>query len=319
MSAKISLSIVVPFLNEELALPILRRRLEGLAGLPEDREIVLVSDGSTDAGVAFVERWAAEDPRVKLIELARNFGHQPAIRAGLDAARGECVAVMDADLQDPPEELLRMYEELKRGNLDVVYSIRAGREGGLALRLAYRIFYALFRMLSDGPSTPDSGDFCVLSRRAVDILRRFPERVQYLRGLRSWIGLRSLGMPMHRSLREAGSSHYSLGNLVSLALNGIVSFSAKPLRLASLLGVGLCATAMGLTGLYLFLGLAYDIHSKSPGFTTIVILLLFLSGAQFLMMGILGEYIRQIFLEVKGRPIYLVARTINLPNEHGHG
>lgn len=314
MPPKVALSIVVPFLNEEMALPILRSRLESLEGMPEDHEVVLVSDGSTDAGVAFVERWAAEDRRIKLIELARNFGHQPAIRAGLDAACGDCVAVMDADLQDPPEELLRMYGELKRENLDIVYSIRAAREGGLILRLAYRVFYALFRVLSDGPSSPDSGDFCVLSRRAVDILRRFPERVQYLRGLRSWIGLRSLGIPMHRPLREAGSSRYSLGNLVSLAVNGIVAFSAKPLRLASLLGVGLCATAMGLAGMYLFLWIAYDIHSKSPGFTTIVILLLFLSGAQFLMMGILGEYVRQIFLEVKGRPIYLVARTVNLPD-----
>lgn len=313
MAPKVSLTIVVPFLNEELALPILRRRLESLEGLPEDRELVLVSDGSIDGGAAFVERWAAEDGRVKLIELSRNFGHQPAIRAGLDAASGNCVAVMDADLQDPPEELLRMYGELKRGGLDVVYSIRAAREGGLALRAAYRVFYALFRALSDGPSSPDSGDFCVLSRRAVDVLRRFPERVQYLRGLRSWIGLRSLGMPMRRPLREAGSTRYSLGKLVSLAVNGLVAFSAKPLRLASLLGACLCATAMGLAALYLFLWLVYDVHSKSPGFTTVVILLLFLSGAQLLMMGILGEYIRQIFLEVKGRPIYLVARTVNLP------
>lgn len=317
MPVKVSLSIVVPFLNEELALPVLRRRLESLEGMPEDHELVLVSDGSTDAGAAFVERWAVEDRRIKLIELARNFGHQPAIRAGLDAASGECVAVMDADLQDPPEELLRMYAELKRENLDIVYSIRAAREGGFALRLAYRVFYALFRALSDGPTSPDSGDFCVLSRRAVDILRRFPERVQYLRGLRSWIGLRSLGMPMHRPRREAGTSRYSLGSLVSLAVNGIVAFSAKPLRLASLFGAGLCATAMGLAGMYLFLWIAYDIHSKSPGFTTIVILLLFLSGMQFLMMGILGEYIRQIFLEVKGRPIYLVARTVNLPADRG--
>jgi glycosyltransferase involved in cell wall biosynthesis len=314
MTAKLSLSIVVPFLDEELSLPILRRRLEGLAGLPEDRELILVSDGSTDGSAAFVERWAAEDSRVKLIELARNFGHQPAIRAGLDAASGGCVAVMDADLQDPPEELLRMYGELKRDGLDVVYGVRAAREGGFALRLAYRAFYALFRALSDGPSSPDSGDFCVLSRRAVDILRRFPERVQYLRGLRAWIGLRSRGLPMNRPLREAGDSRYSLGKLVSLAVNGIVAFSAKPLRLASLLGAVLCATAMALAAVYLVLWLAYDIHSKSPGFTTIVILLLFLSGAQLLMMGILGEYIRQIFLEVKGRPVYLVARTVNLPD-----
>lgn len=312
MSPKVSLSIVVPFLNEELALPVLRARLQSLTGLPSDHELLLVSDGSTDDGVAFVERWASEDKRVKLIELARNFGHQPAIRAGLDAASGDCVAVMDADLQDPPEELLRMHTELKRSGLDFVYGIRAARDGGLALRLAYRAFYAIFRALSDGPTAPDSGDFCVMSRRAVDILRRFPERVQYLRGLRSWIGLRSLGVPMRRPVREAGESRYSFGALVSLAVNGIVSFSAKPLRLASLFGAALCATAMGLAALYLILWLAYDIHSKSPGFTTIVILLLFLSGAQLLMIGILGEYVRQIFLEVKGRPIYLVDRTVNL-------
>ncbi len=312
MPPKISLSIVVPFLNEELALPVLRARLESLKEMPEDHELLLISDGSTDGSVAFVERWAGEDKRVKLIELARNFGHQPAIRAGLDAASGESVGVMDADLQDPPEELLRMHAELLKGKLDFVYGIRAERDGSPVLRLAYRAFYAVFRALSDGPTAPDSGDFCVMSRRAVDILRRFSERVQYLRGLRSWIGLRSLGVPMRRPAREAGTSRYSFGALVSLAVNGIVSFSAKPLRLASLFGAGLCATAMGLAALYLILWLAYDIHSKSPGFTTIVILLLFLSGAQLLMIGILGEYVRQIFLEVKGRPIYLIDRTVNL-------
>lgn len=306
------LSIVVPFLNEEQVLPLLRQRLDS-ATLPDRRELVLVSDGSTDGSVAFVEGWIREDPRVRLIELTRNFGHQPAFRAGLDAAVGDTVAFMDADLQDTPEDLARMHQELRHGGLDVVYAVRRSRDSGPLKRLAYRAYYRLYGLLSDHPFDRDAGDFCVLSRRAADMLKAFPERVQYLRGLRSWIGLKSKPFPLDRPERAAGRSRYTLAKLMTLAANGIFSFSAAPLRLATAIGVVLCVLSMALAGGYLLAWAVYDVHIKAPGFTTLAIIILFLSGVQMLMLGVIGEYIRQIFLEAKGRPVYLVARTLNDP------
>lgn len=312
MTPRPELSIVIPFLNEEQALPLLRRRLDS-AGLPERRELVLVSDGSTDGSVAFVEGWGQEDPRVRLIELTRNFGHQPAFRAGLDAAVGETVAFMDADLQDTPEDLVRMNQELRSGGLDVVYAVRRSRDASLLKRLAYRAYYRLYGLLSDHPFDRDAGDFCVLSRRAANMLKAFPERVQYLRGLRAWIGLKSKPFPLDRPERAAGSPRYTLSKLLTLAANGIFSFSAAPLRLATAIGVGLCVLSMALATIYLLAWAVYDVHIKAPGFTTLAIIILFLSGVQLLMLGVIGEYIRQIFLEAKGRPVYLVARTLNDP------
>lgn len=306
------LSIIVPFLDEEQSLPLLRRELEA-AALPERREVILVSDGSTDGSVAFAERWVREDPRVRLIELARNFGHQAAIRAGLDAAGGERVGVMDADLQDTPEDLARMDEELRRGGWDLVYAVRRSRREGLLRRAAASAYYSLYGFLSDSPADLDSGDFCLLSRRAADILRSFPEKVQYLRGLRSWMGLRSAPFPIARPGRAAGRPQYTPAKLLSLAVDGIVSFSTKPLRVATAAGALLCGTSLLLALGYFAAWAMYDLHVQAPGFTTLVILLLFLSGTQFLFLGLLGEYIRQIFLEVKGRPVYLVARTVNCP------
>lgn len=312
MPVKPELSIVVPFLNEEQVLPLLRQRLD-TATLPQRRELVLVSDGSTDGSVAFVEDWIRNDPRVRLIELTRNFGHQPAFRAGLDAAVGDTVAFMDADLQDTPEDLARMYQDLRREDLDVVYAVRRSRDSGWLKRLAYRAYYRLYGLLSDHPFDRDAGDFCVLSRRAANMLKAFPERVQYLRGLRSWIGLKSKPFPLDRPERAAGRTRYTLAKLLTLAANGIFSFSAAPLRLATAVGVVLCVLSMALAGGYLIAWAVYDVHIKAPGFTTLAIIILFLSGVQMLMLGVIGEYIRQIFLEAKGRPVYLVARTLNDP------
>lgn len=306
------LSIVVPFLNEEEVLPLLRRRL-GSAGLPESREIILVSDGSSDGSVALVEAWAREDARVRLLELTRNFGHQSALRAGLDAAVGRRVAFMDADLQDSPEDLARMDRTLVEEGLDVVYAVRRSRQGGWAKRAAYRAYYRLYGALCDHPFDRDAGDFCVLSERAAGLLRAFPERSPYLRGLRSWIGLRSKPFPLERPERAAGVPRYTLARLVTLGLNGIVSFSTKPLRLATIAGAVLCAASMLLALGYLAAWAVYEVHVRAPGFTTLAILVLFLSGVQLLMLGVLGEYVRQIFIEVKGRPAYLIARTLNDP------
>jgi len=306
------LSVVIPFLNEESALPRLRERFGTLSDLPESWEVVFVSDGSTDRSVAIVEDWAAEDGRIKLLVLTRNFGHQPAISAGLSYARGEYVGVMDADLQDPPEVLLEMYREAREGAWDVIYSTRARRSGHPLKKAAYKIFYRVYSFLAQTPINTDSGDFSVLSRRAVHALLSLPEKVRFVRGLRSWVGLRQKSRPTVRPERVAGEPQYSWLNLVALALNGLTSFSVRPLRLATISGLLICVVAMLLAFSYVFIALFTNLHDRVPGFATIAILLLFLNGFQFLLIGILGEYIGQIFQEVKQRPTYLVERVVNL-------
>lgn len=251
MADTAELSIVIPFLDEEKSLPLLKQRLDSARGLTEKREIILVSDGSTDGSVAFIERWIQEDPRVALIELTRNFGQQAAIRAGLDAAVGRRVGIMDADLQDAPEDLALMDEELVRGPWDLVYAVRESRQENFLRRAAYSAYYRVYCALSDSPTDRDAGDFCVLTRRAADILRGFPEKVQFLRGLRSWAGFRSKAFGIARSNRAAGSPRYTLAKLISLGVNGIVSFSAKPLRLATMMGFGLCGLSLLLAAGYL--------------------------------------------------------------------
>jgi glycosyltransferase involved in cell wall biosynthesis len=314
-STQTPLSLVIPFLNEEKSIPLLRERLSTLEGLPDNAEFVFVSDGSTDGSLKLLEAWATEDPRVKIIVLSRNFGHQPAITAGLDHAAGERIGIMDADLQDPPEVLLEMYAEALSGDWDIVYNVRAGRDANLVKRGAYRMFYAVYEFLADSPIDANSGDFCVLSRRAAHALASLPEKVRFVRGLRSWLGLRSKAIHSQRPRRAAGQAQYSWSKLFSLALQGITSFSIRPLRIAIIAGAMLCTASFALAAAYLGFWLFADMHQRLPGFTTIVILILFLSGTQFLMLGILGEYIGQIFLEVKGRPSYLVDRTINLQRE----
>lgn len=311
------LSIVIPFLNEEAALPRLRERFESLGGMPETWEIIFVSDGSTDQSVEIVEDWASEDRRIKLLVLSRNFGHQPAISAGIGYARGEYVGVMDADLQDPPEVLLEMYGEACGGGWDVVYSTRARRRGRALKRIAYKVFYRLYSYLAQTPINTDSGDFSVLSRRAVSALLSLPEKVRFVRGLRSWIGLRQKPWPIVRPERVAGEPQYSWVKLAALAINGLTSFSVRPLQLATISGLLICLVAMLLAALYGFIVLFTDLHERVPGFATIAILLLFLNGFQFCLTGILGEYIGQIFQEVKRRPTYLVERVVDAGEAQG--
>jgi glycosyltransferase involved in cell wall biosynthesis len=306
------LSIVVPFLNEEEALPIFQERFRGLSALPESWEVIFVSDGSSDRSVEIVEAWAARDRRVKLLVLTRNFGHQCAISAGLDFAQGGFVGIMDADLQDPPEVLLEMFHEAKKGNWDVVHSVRSQRAGGIAKRIAYKLFYSFYRLLAETPVDPDSGDFCVLSRRAATMLSGLPEKDRFVRGLRSWLGLRQKGIPTIRPERAAGKAKYSWGKLASLGVSGLTSFSKKPLRIATIGGLLLCAAASVLSCVYLALWALGSLHERVPGFTTLVLLVLTLNGLQFLLIGIVGEYVGRIFIEVKRRPAYLVDRTVNI-------
>ena len=306
------LSIVIPFLNEEQVLPLLRARLEKLQNRPVGWELLFVSDGSTDGSTNFIEQWARIDPSVKLIILTRNFGHQSAISAGLSFASGKCVGIMDADLQDEPEVLLEMYRALLAEKVDVVYAVRTiRRETGLK-RFFYFVFYRLYLFFADSPVQINSGDFCVMSHRAVRLLLNLPEKLRFVRGLRAWVGLPAKPFPIARPARAAGTAQYSPSKLTRLAFSGLTSFSTKPLRVGLVCGSVLCLGALIAALVYLGVALFTDVHIAAPGFSTLVIVLLFSNGLIFLYLGILGEYIGQTFLEVKDRPSFVVERTVNI-------
>jgi dolichol-phosphate mannosyltransferase len=226
---------------------------------------------------------------------------------------------MDADLQDEPEALLEMYRILRAERLDVVYAVRAGRHERKVKRFFYYLFYRLFAFLADTPVDLDSGDFCVMSRRAAQLLLALPEKLRFVRGLRAWLGLPSKAIPIARPARAAGRPQYSLRNLIKLATSGLTSFSTKPLRVGFLFGALVCFLAVTGALIYAAIALFTDARVEAPGFTTLVIVLLFSQGGVFLYLGILGEYVGQMFLEVKGRPSFIVERTINLANHKtGH-
>jgi len=312
MSRPFRLSVAVPLYNEESVLPELLRRtgavLESIAGGPH--EIVLVDDGSSDRTLEILEREAANDPRIVVVALSRNFGHQAALTAALDHCSGDAVVVMDADLQDAPELIPRFMEKHQDG-YDVVYATRLRRKEAWWLKLSYFLFYRLLAMLSQLDLPLDAGDFALISRRVVEQLRRLPEHHRYLRGLRSWVGFRQIGIPVERAERYSGQSKYSLRKLVELASDGIFAFSIVPLRAAILLGA-LATTLAGLFTLYavyvrLFL-------KRSPqGFTALVLLITFLSGILLFFMGIIGEYVGRLYEEVKARPLYIIGKTVGWP------
>src|SRR6266480_3276492 len=309
------LSIVIPFLNEEEVLPLLRARLEKIQNGPVGWELLFVSDGSTDGSTNLIEQWARVDPSVKLIILTRNFGHQSAISAGLSFASGKCVGIMDADLQDEPEVLLAMYRLLLAEKVDVVYAVRTSRRETGLKRFFYFVFYRLYLFFADSPVQINSGDFCVMSHRAVRLLLSLPEKLRFVRVLRAWVGLPAKPFPIARPARAAGSSQYSRSKLTRLAFSGLTSFSTKPLRVGLLFGTVLCLGALIGALVYLGLALFAKIHVAAPGFSTLVIRLLFSNGLIFLYLGILGEYIGQMFMEVKARPSFIIERTINLEKD----
>jgi polyisoprenyl-phosphate glycosyltransferase len=306
------LSIVIPFLNEAEVLPLLRQRLDNIANRPSTWELLFISDGSTDGSAEFIEEWARRDPAVKLVILTRNFGHQYALSAGLSFASGNHVGIMDADLQDDPQVLLEMYAMLQAENVDVVYAVRASRRETPLKRCFYYLFYRLFLLLADSPVQVDSGDFCVMSRRAVQYLLALPEKLRFVRGLRAWLGLPAKPFPISRPARAAGDPQYSLLKLVKLAASGLTSFSTKPLRLGFIFGGLLCFFAVLGALIYTAVALFTNTRMAAPGFTTLVVVLLFSNGLIFLYLGILGEYIGQTFMEVKARPPFIIQRTVNI-------
>jgi dolichol-phosphate mannosyltransferase len=275
-----------------------------------DYELLFINDGSRDRTADLLNDLALSDPHVRAVHLTRNFGHQAAVTAGLEMAAGDVVAIMDCDLQDPPEILPDFLARWRQG-YKVVYAIRKKRKEWLGKRLAYWTFYRLMRLTSDLDIPLDSGDFCLMDRSAVDLLNSLPERQRFVRGLRTWIGLKQTGVEYERDARQAGVPTYTFGKLLKLAADGLVSFSGVPLRLVTRLG--LLGVLVGvILGIWVLLDTIF-IHQAPRGWASLACLVLLMSSIQLLSLGIIGEYLSRIFLEVKGRPTYLIAHVTQSP------
>jgi polyisoprenyl-phosphate glycosyltransferase len=303
-----TLSVVVPLFNEEGNVAELLRRLrasaDGVAGI-SGYEIVLVDDGSTDRTVELLQGHAKVDPRLVVVRLSRNFGHQLASTAGLDISRGDAVVLIDADLQDPPELIPAMVERWQAG-FDVVYAVRRSRKGESWFKLwTARLFYRTTQRMTKVAIPVDTGDFRLMSRRVVDALKTIRERHRFIRGLVSWVGYPQSAIEYDRDSRFSGESKYPVSKMLRFAIDGITSFSDVPLRFASYFGFIVSGiafiVAIAEIGLRIFTG--YNL----PGYTSTIFAILFLGGVQLIGIGILGEYIGRIYEEIKGRPLYLVA------------
>ncbi|MGA2300848.1 MAG: glycosyltransferase family 2 protein [Candidatus Acidiferrum sp.] len=309
MSAGIRLSVAIPVHNEESVLSELLSRLQRvLDGLPlGPHEIVFVDDGSTDRTFEMLCEAARKDPRIVGISLSRNFGHQAAITAALDHVSGDAVVIMDGDLQDVPEVIPQFLERFGEG-YDVVYAQRVRRKEPLPLRLCYFVFYRMMAKLSDIRLPLDSGDFGLMSRRVVDHVRRMPEHHRYLRGMRSWVGFRQIGVPVERAERHSGKTKYGMLRLIKLAADGIFAFSIVPIRAAALIG----AFVMFLSTLYVCYSLYAKmfLHKSPQGFTALLVAVTFLSGILLFFLGIIGEYVGRIYEETKARPQYVIGQMV---------
>ncbi len=315
------ISLVIPAYNEaEMIRPLYQRIFQAASAWGEDWELIIVDDGSADRTLHVCEEIAAGDRRFKVVSLSRNFGHQAAVTAGLFYAAGDIVAVMDADLQDPPEELIRFLDKCREG-YDVVYAVRTKRKEGPAKRLAYHLYYRLLKRLASIDIPLDSGDFCVMNRRVLNALKSLPERNRFVRGLRSWVGYRQVGLEYERQARQAGEPKYTFTKLLKLALDGLINFSYKPLHVLMLFGLSLGGLSF-LAGFFVFVQytanitiLGYNPHNAT-GWTSLMIVMLFMAGVQLFGLGLLGEYIGRIFEETKGRPVYVVGRFVNLMQDN---
>ncbi len=308
-----TLSVVIPIFNEEETLPALFDRLSSsLGALGETFEVILVNDGSRDGSERMLREFTARDPRFRSVHFSRNFGHQTAITCGYDHSRGSAVIAMDGDLQDPPEVLAGMIARWREG-YDVVYAVRQKRKENVFKRTAYKTFYWLLRRVSYLDIPLDSGDFSLIDRRVIEILHSMPERNRFVRGLRTWAGFRQIGYEYARDARFAGQSKYSLGKLMKLAFDGLVSYSYVPLRLVSNMGLFVSMTALAYMA-YLVLARIF-VGAPIAGWTSTVVIVLFLGGVQLLSLGVIGEYVGRIFEEVKHRPHYVVRDRVGFEGE----
>lgn len=302
-----ALSIVIPCFNEAATLPLLHQRVSAaaMAAVGEDYEVILINDGSRDASWPIMQQLAAADPRVAAINLSRNHGHQLALTAGLDLCSGEQILIIDADLQDPPELVADMRDTMAREGADVVYAVRRKRAGETLFKKATAAaFYRILDRLTDTPIPLDTGDFRLMSRRALDALLAMPEQARFIRGMVAWIGFRQVPFPYDRAERHAGETNYPLSRMLRLAFDAVTGFSTAPLRFASHASVALAGASLLLL-VYILWG--YFDGSPVQGWTSTMLVVTVLSAVQMFVLGMIGEYIGRLYIESKRRPLYLVA------------
>jgi len=303
----LSLSIVVPCYNEEKCLLELHARLtrtaRSVAG--DDYEIVLINDGSRDASWEMMRKLAADDARLLAINLSRNHGHQLALTAGLDLCAGERILIIDADLQDPPELLPAMIAEMEARQADVVYAVRRARAGEtLFKKAAAKGFYRLLSKLADIQIPVDTGDFRLMSRRALDALLSLPEQARFIRGMVAWVGFRQVPIAYDRAERLAGETNYPLRKMMRLALDAVTGFSTAPLRMASHIGLWLVAASVLI---FIYIGIGFFTGSAVEGWTSLMLVVVVLGAVQMFVLGMIGEYLGRLYIEAKRRPLYIVS------------
>lgn len=302
-----ALSVVIPCYNEEACLETLHARVSAAAraAVGDAHEIVLINDGSRDASWAVMQRLAERDPRLVAINLSRNHGHQLALTAGLDLCAGQQILVIDADLQDPPELLTEMRSVMVEQDADVVYAVRRKRDGETVFKkLTAAAFYRVLDRVTDVPIPLDTGDFRLMSRRALDAFLSLPEQARFIRGMVAWVGFRQVPFPYDRHERIAGESKYPLAKMIGFALDAVTGFSTAPLRFAS--HVGLALTGITVL-LFLYVTGSFVLGHTVQGWTSTMLVVLFLGSVQMFVLGMIGEYIGRLYVESKRRPLYLVA------------
>ena len=308
-----SLTIIVPVLNEQRSIPLLERRLTlALETLGRPFDVIFVDDGSTDKTLAVLRELNARDPRFKTVSLSRNFGKEIAVAAGLKHATGDGVVIMDGDLQHPPETITEFVKRWDEG-YEVVYGRRRGRDADSPIiRFTSRAFYRIFKAMS-GTELPDgAGDFRLLDRKAVDALNRINERARFNKGLYAWIGFKSVGVPFDVEARHDGASRWKPRRLFAFAMDGFASFSTMPLKVWSYLGLIVSAFAFLYALVFLAKTLIFGIDQ--PGFPTMIISVMLLSGVQLISLGVIGDYLGRVYEEVKRRPLFLVGERIGVPD-----
>ncbi len=309
-------SIILPVYNEQENIQTVYARVkEVLEKLNGTHELIFINDGSHDNTFHLLQKLHEQDKNVKVVNFSRNFGHQVAVTAGLEYARGDYVAVLDSDLQDPPEILPEFFTKLDEG-YDTVFAIRKKRKENVLKQFAYGTFYRLLRTIANTDIPLDSGDFCVMRRNVVDAINSLPERNRFVRGIRSWVGFRQVGLVYERASRSAGNSKYTLGKLFQLAFDGIFSFSYIPLQIMFYLGLTALIISLAGSVVAIYMRFFTTAYNQVPGFATTIILVMFIGGLQLFSIGVVGEYLRRVYDEIKHRPLYIVQSKLGFKDQH---